>query len=150
MLWYGIEPKSTKVSHFLWNISLKHGRRHFTAKPTRFRPPTSLRRVQLDKALKPGRIAIFLSAIGVGLLVYHEKDVEKAAIATLRSSRIAFAAALCALDYKSTFSKTFSSEDERLQAYSACHTRSAEKILSALLANGGIFIKLVRTCPTYF
>ncbi|KZP34641.1 ABC1-domain-containing protein [Athelia psychrophila] len=52
------------------------------------------------------------------------------------------AAVLGAVDYKSTFSKSYQSEDAEQQAYSDCHTRSAERLLKALLANGGVFIKL--------
>ena len=35
------------------------------------------------------------------------------------------------------FAKTYDSEETRLQAYSECHTRSAQRVLKALLANGG-------------
>lgn len=104
-----------------------------------------LRSIKLDKnVIRPSRVAVFLSVVGVGLLVYHARDVERLAIATIRSTRLATAAALCAWDYKSTFSKNFNTENERLEEYSECHKRSAARILAALLANGGIFIKLVR------
>ncbi|KAF7288670.1 ABC1-domain-containing protein [Mycena chlorophos] len=48
------------------------------------------------------------------------------------------------IDYKLTFASVTSSasETERLEAVSKCHSRSAERVLQALLANGGIFIKL--------
>lgn len=35
------------------------------------------------------------------------------------------------------FAKTYDSEEARLEAYSECHTRSAQTVLKALLANGG-------------
>ena len=44
---------------------------------------------------------------------------------------------LGAIDYKSTFAKTYADEKEQLEAYSKCHKRSAERVLKALLANGG-------------
>ena len=50
---------------------------------------------------------------------------------------IVAAAFLGAIDYKRTFARTYTSEDERLEAYSQCHLRSARRVLRALLANGG-------------
>lgn len=47
------------------------------------------------------------------------------------------AAVLGAIDYKRTFAGRYRSEEMRLQAYSECHTRSARRVLRALLANGG-------------
>lgn len=47
------------------------------------------------------------------------------------------AAVLGAIDYKRTFARTYASEEERHNAYSQCHLRSAERVLRALLANGG-------------
>ncbi|KAK7057167.1 ABC1-domain-containing protein [Favolaschia claudopus] len=70
------------------------------------------------------------------------------------SQRISFSgffrkksACLGVIDYKTTFSrlekqKDTVGEDERSRAISECHTRSARRVLKALLANGGIFIKL--------
>jgi aarF domain-containing kinase len=47
------------------------------------------------------------------------------------------AAVLGAIDYKRTFARTYTSEEERFEAYSQCHLRSAKRVLRALLANGG-------------
>lgn len=47
------------------------------------------------------------------------------------------AAILGVIDYKRTFAKTYASDEERLEAYSQCHLRSANRVLRALLANGG-------------
>lgn len=41
-----------------------------------------------------------------------------------------------------TLSNVYDSREEQLKAYSDCHLRSAHRILLALLANGGIFVKL--------
>lgn len=49
------------------------------------------------------------------------------------------AAILGAIDYKRTFAKTYASDEERLEAYSQCHLRSANRVLRALLANGGAY-----------
>ncbi|TCD71221.1 hypothetical protein EIP91_011699 [Steccherinum ochraceum] len=63
-------------------------------------------------------------------------------LAVARCSRIAEAAVLGAIDYKKTLGKTYATDDEHNEALSQCHRRSAERVLKALLANGGIFIKL--------
>lgn len=49
------------------------------------------------------------------------------------------AAIACALDYKKTLSANYASDEEQKHAQSACHTRSAQRVLRALLANGGEF-----------
>ena len=48
------------------------------------------------------------------------------------------AAILSAVDYKLTMVKSYKSVDEEGEAYSGCHTRSAQRVLKALLANGGL------------
>ncbi|KZT10976.1 ABC1-domain-containing protein [Laetiporus sulphureus 93-53] len=64
-------------------------------------------------------------------------------LAVVRCSRVATeAAVLGATDYKIMLSKTYDSNEALQEAYSQCHRRSAERVLKALLANGGIFIKL--------
>ena len=52
------------------------------------------------------------------------------------------AAVLGAIDYKMAFAKTYESEEARMNAYSECHTRSAQRLLKALLANGGMSLTL--------
>lgn len=47
------------------------------------------------------------------------------------------AAVLGAVDYKISFAKSYESDEARFEAYSECHKRSAERLLKALLANGG-------------
>jgi aarF domain-containing kinase len=49
------------------------------------------------------------------------------------------AAVFGVIDYKRTFAKTYASDEERLEAYSQCHLRSANRVLRALLANGGAY-----------
>ncbi|KAF9029017.1 ABC1-domain-containing protein [Hymenopellis radicata] len=88
----------------------------------------------------PATIAVFA---GLGFYAYHNSQPFKHfALAGVRCSRVGEAAILGAIDYKWTFSRTYDSDDHRLQAYSECHTRSAKRVLKALLANGGVFIKL--------
>jgi hypothetical protein len=52
-------------------------------------------------------------------------------------SGLVVAAVKDAADYKWTFSRTYASPEERMEAHSRCHRRSAERVLHALLANGG-------------
>ncbi|KAI0360911.1 ABC1-domain-containing protein [Trametes cingulata] len=80
---------------------------------------------------------------GAGVLAYnYSQPFRHTALAVVRCSRVAEAAILGAIDYKLTFAKPYNSEEEKAAAYSECHTRSARRVLKALLANGGIFIKL--------
>ena len=88
-------------------------------------------------------VALVLLVGGVGYAVYHRETLLHAAYATTRATRIATATFQGAWDYHHTFKQTYSTKEEQLEAYSQCHTRSAQRVLRALLANGGIFIKLV-------
>ncbi|KAF7981834.1 hypothetical protein HWV62_31359 [Athelia sp. TMB] len=72
----------------------------------------------------------------------NNQPFRHSVLAVARCSRVGVAAVLGAVDYKYTFAKTYESEDLEQKAYSDCHTRSAERLLKALLANGGVFIKL--------
>ncbi|KAH9485382.1 ABC1 family protein MCP2-like protein [Psilocybe cubensis] len=38
--------------------------------------------------------------------------------------------------------KSYKNAEQETEAYSECHTRSAQRVLKALLANGGVFIKM--------
>ena len=44
-----------------------------------------------------------------------------------------------AVDYKNTLSGEYDSEAARIEALSKCHSRSAQRVFEALLANGGSF-----------
>lgn len=59
---------------------------------------------------------------------------------TLSETPTPGAAIVGAIDYKKTFAQRYETEDERFGAYSECHTRSAKRVLKALLANGGTTI----------
>jgi aarF domain-containing kinase len=50
---------------------------------------------------------------------------------------VAGAAILSAIDYKITMLKIYGTANTEHDAYSECHTRSAKRVLKALLANGG-------------
>lgn len=47
------------------------------------------------------------------------------------------AAIASAVDYKLVMLRGYDSPNEEVEAYSVCHTRSARRVLKALLANGG-------------
>jgi len=88
-------------------------------------------------------ITLALLVSGVGYAAYHRETLLHVGYATTRVTRIATATFQGAWDYHNTFKKTYPTNEEQLEAYSQCHTRSARRVLKALLANGGIFIKLV-------
>ncbi|OCH84899.1 ABC1-domain-containing protein [Obba rivulosa] len=84
-----------------------------------------------------------LALSGACFLAYeYNQPVRHVTLAAVRCSRVAKAAILGAIDYKLTFAKQYDSDEALQNAYSACHKRSAERVLKELLANGGIFIKL--------
>ncbi|KAJ6625621.1 ABC1-domain-containing protein [Mycena sp. CBHHK59/15] len=84
--------------------------------------------------------AILLVTSGTVWFAY--KPIRHSVLAGVRCYRVVAAACLGVVQYKSTFAKSYASEEDRLRAVSECHTRSAQYVLKALLANGGIFIKL--------
>ncbi|KAH8995740.1 ABC1-domain-containing protein [Lactarius akahatsu] len=93
------------------------------------------------------RVAAYSIAItfgvGISFIAYeNHQPFRHTVLAVVRCSRVAGAAILGAIDYKRTFARTYTSDEERLEAYSECHLRSANRVLRALLANGGVFIKL--------
>ncbi|KAG6917318.1 hypothetical protein DXG01_002976 [Tephrocybe rancida] len=63
-------------------------------------------------------------------------------LAVVRCSRLGVAAAVGAVDYKTTLAWSYPSEEDYTEALSECHARSARRVLRALLANGGVFIKM--------
>lgn len=52
------------------------------------------------------------------------------------------AAVLGAIDYKMIMSATYETQEALDEAYSKCHKRSAERLLKALLANGGTLLSM--------
>ncbi|KAF8161107.1 ABC1 family-domain-containing protein [Crassisporium funariophilum] len=82
--------------------------------------------------------------LGAACLVTYQtsQPFRHGVLAVVRCSRVAGAVILSAIDYKATMLKSYQSTDVEVEAYSECHTRSAKRVLKALLANGGIFIKM--------
>ncbi|OBZ67025.1 ABC1 family protein MCP2 [Grifola frondosa] len=103
-----------------------------------------------EQAKRPARLntwivypTTLLVLSGAGLLAYEtNQPFRHTILAVVRCSRVAEAAILGAIDYKVTFAKKYESDEALSIAYSECHKRSAKRVLRALLANGGIFIKL--------
>ncbi|KAK0226103.1 ABC1 family-domain-containing protein [Armillaria fumosa] len=115
---------------------------------TRFRRRTSEpgRTIQ-SRSRGPNRWLVYPATVlglsGLGYLAYNNsKPFKHTVLAIIRCARVGEAAVLGAIDYKWTFAGSYETEEERMQAYSECHTRSAKRVLKALLANGGVFIKL--------
>lgn len=128
------------------------------ASPNRARVPrygAILRRMEqidLRREATPKRISSLVVLLGAGVIAWHWQELRHFSIATVRTARIGIAAVISVLDYRRTYSKTYETESDRLQAISECHTRAAGYTLKALLANGGVFIKLVGIesfCPKY-
>lgn len=103
---------------------------------------------------KFGRAPLIASAFllsGVGLVSYDpSQQVAHTLHAVRRCSRVAEAVVPSAIDYKRTLSKDFDSATSRQAAMSECHTRSAKRVLRAMLANGGKFytFRLLIALPT--
>ncbi|EPB88292.1 Atypical/ABC1/ABC1-B protein kinase [Mucor circinelloides 1006PhL] len=79
-----------------------------------------------------------------GGFTWYESD-SQARHVTLAVKRISIATKVginVAIDYKKTQSKTYSSEEEQLNAKSDCHKRCAERVLTGLQKLGGIYVKL--------
>ena len=84
---------------------------------------------------------------GVGLVSYDPpQQVAHTLHAVRRCSRVAEAVVPSAIDYKRTLWKDNDSETSRQAALSECHTRSAKRVLRAMLANGGEFDSFSSPC----
>jgi hypothetical protein len=104
---------------------------------------TATKTAQEGQGVNGRYIAFVLLVGGVGYAAYHRETLLHVGCATTRVTRIATATFQGAWDYHNTFKRMYSTKEQQLEAYSQCHTRSAQRVLKALLANGGIFIKLV-------
>jgi aarF domain-containing kinase len=114
-----------------------------------------------SRAKPPGKIArrrfllVYGSAIlavaGAGAVGYENcQPFRHTVLAVVRCSRIAEAAVLSAIDYKQTLARAYRSKEDEWDAYSQCHTRSAKRVLKALLANGGTQILFLHSENLFF
>ncbi|KAG8835312.1 hypothetical protein FRC17_004094 [Serendipita sp. 399] len=101
-----------------------------------------LKRVEFAKNADRKQISSFALLLVAAVVAYNWDDIRHGYIAAQRTSRVAVAATKAVYEYKSMYAKTYPSETERMDAISECHTRAATHVLKALLANGGVFIKL--------
>lgn len=89
---------------------------------------------------KTGAAVALLGAAGATTIASSDdSSLRHIWLAAIRSERIARAVIYDALLYKQTFGASYASEEEKLAAYSACHKKSAERVLDALQANGGAY-----------
>ncbi|KAJ7579222.1 ABC1 family-domain-containing protein [Mycena floridula] len=113
------------------------------------RPAPKKKSPATNSFIYPTSIAL-VSGIGLYLAYENYQPLRHSVLATVRCSRVAGASITSAIDYKITFARSYDSDDDRLAATSDCHTRSAQRVLKALLANGGIFIKMGQHMSSLF
>ncbi|THH05523.1 hypothetical protein EW146_g9881 [Bondarzewia mesenterica] len=106
------------------------------------RPAHNTRKALTERPWLAYTAAIVFASGSSWALYENYQPFRHTVLAGVRCSRVAEAAVLGAIDYKRTFAKEYASEEEQLHEYSQCHLRSARRVLKALLANGGVFIKL--------
>ncbi|KAG8963093.1 hypothetical protein FRC03_003458 [Tulasnella sp. 419] len=98
----------------------------------------------LSRSQKWTRRVAYAAALSATAVVTYNtyEPFRHTVLAADRIGRVVWAVSLGVVDYKRTFSKIYEDDEAMLNAYSACHKRSAERLLIALQTNGGIFIKL--------
>ena len=144
----------TMTLHLGWQLSFRHStlrlplqhnnpllKRTFTSRPA----PSS------RKFRRGPWIASAFLLSGVGLVSYDPpQQVAHTLHAVRRCSRVAEAVVPSAIDYKRTLWKEYDSETSRQVALSECHTRGANRVLRAMLANGGEFYTVRFPCSFLF
>ncbi|KAF9650900.1 ABC1-domain-containing protein [Thelephora ganbajun] len=135
--------------HLGWQLSFRHSTsrllfRHNITFPKR---PFASRSTPGSRESRRGPwIASAFLLSGIGLVSYDPpQQVAHTLHAVQRCSRVAEAVVPSAIDYKRTLSKDYDSETSRQAALSECHTRSAKRVLRAMLTNGGVYIKMGQT-----
>ena len=129
--------------HLGWQLSFRHSTPRFPSLHTN----TLLKRTFASHTTPSSRkfqrgpwIASAFLLSGVGLVSYDPpQQVAHTLHAVRRCSRVAEAVVPSAIDYKRTLWKDYDSEASRQVALSECHTRGANRVLRAMLANGGKF-----------
>jgi hypothetical protein len=136
-------PEVTMILHLGWQLSFRHStsRLPFQRNNTLFKRTFASRSTPSSRKFRraPWIASAFLLS-GVGLVSYDPpQQVAHTLHAVRRCSRVAEAVVPSAIDYKRTLWKDYDSETSRQAALSECHTRSAKRVLRAMLANGGEF-----------
>lgn len=96
---------------------------------------------------------VLVGAAGITTIASSDdKSLRHFGLTIVRCERIARAVVYDVILYKRAFGASYASEEEKQAAHSNCHKRSAERILEALQANGGMTPLLLQywTCWTSF
>lgn len=91
------------------------------------------------------KTAAALTGVSIGGatgLYYYNEDMRHIVVAIERCATAGLVGARVALDYKTTLSRNYATEEEYKAAKRACDKRCAERVLHGLQKLGGIYIKL--------
>lgn len=77
---------------------------------------------QIRQEATPKRVSGLVLILGVAVLILNWQDIRHLSIATVRTCRIGLAATRSVLEYRSTYSKTYESEEDRLEAMYSSHS----------------------------
>lgn len=124
---------ATRQSRLLQATTRPH--HSFVSAATATRPP---RRIFAKTAAALTGVTI----AGATGLYYTNEDMRHIVVAMQRCATAGMVGARVALDYKTTLSRNYGSEDEYKAAKRACDKRCAERVLHGLQKLGGIYIKL--------
>jgi len=129
--------------HLGWQLSFRHSAPRFPLQRNIHPPKRTFPSHPASNPRKFQRGPWIASAFllsGAGLVLYDPpQQVAHTIHAVRRCSRVAEAVVPSAIDYKRTLWKDYDSETSRQIALSECHTRGANRVLKAMLANGGEF-----------
>ena len=147
-------PEVAMTFHLGWQLSFRHSTTRF---PFQWNN-TLLKRTFASRTAPSSRkfqrgpwIASAFLLSGVGLVSYDPpQQVAHTFHAVRRCSRVAEAVVPSAIDYKRTLWKDYDSEASRQVALSECHTRGANRVLRAMLANGGEFHTFQFSCFSFY
>lgn len=91
----------------------------------------------------PTSVILLLIFLPSTVILYNASDTFKhTTLAGQRCARCAQAFVANVTDYKLTLGRNYATDDEKWDSLSGCHKRCAERVLTVLKANGGVFIKL--------
>jgi hypothetical protein len=146
-------PEVKMTFHLGWQLTLRRSTPRLPfqhSNPPLKRPFASRSLPSPRKFRRAPWIASAFVLSGVGFVSYDPpQQFAHTLHAVRRCSRIAEAVVPSAIDYKRTLSKDYASEPVRQAAMSECHTRSAKRVLQAMLANGGEFYTLPSPCTIF-
>ena len=146
-------PAVTMTFHLGWQLTFRRStsRTPFQHNNSPLKRPFTSRSLPSPRKFRRAPwIASAFVLSGVGFVSYDPpQQFAHTLHAVRRCSRIAEAVVPSAIDYKRTLSKDYDSEPARQAAMSECHTRSAKRVLQAMLANGGESYTLPSPCTIF-